>query len=98
MISALPINHVPLNRTKGAYKPCRWCGGESATFEEAPLVEPARHSARVKCESCGRQIAWASASQVRKAVRATGVDAMAQRYIEHVIPFERKQISRGVEA
>lgn len=65
----LPINHVPLDKTKGAFKPCRWCGGEKASFEEAPVVDPAHHAARVKCEGCGRQIAWANARQVRKAER-----------------------------
>lgn len=69
MIAALPIHHVTLDRRKGAFKPCMWCGGESATFEEAPVVDPAHHAARVKCEGCERQIAWASAMQVRKAAR-----------------------------
>lgn len=65
----LPIHHVPLNKPKGAFKPCMWCRGELATFEETPIIEPARHAAKVKCENCGRQIAWASARQVRKAQR-----------------------------
>lgn len=69
MMAVLPINHVPLARAKGAFKPCHWCGGETATFEEAPEIKPANHAARVKCEGCGRQIAWASARQVRKAER-----------------------------
>lgn len=69
MQPALPIQHVPLTRPKGAFKPCQWCGGSLASFEEAPVIEPARHAARVKCEGCGRQIAWANAAAVRKAER-----------------------------
>lgn len=69
MQTILPINHVPLDKPKGAFKPCRWCGGETATFEESPVIEPAHHAARVKCEGCGRQTAWASARQVRRAER-----------------------------
>lgn len=69
MQPVLPINHVPLDRPKGAFKPCRWCGGEKATFSESPVIDPAHHAARVTCEECGRQIAWANASQVRKAER-----------------------------
>lgn len=71
MIPALPINHVPLQRPKGAFKPCQWCGHDKATFSESPVVDPAHHAARVKCEGCGRQIAWANARQVRKAHRMT---------------------------
>lgn len=67
MDQSLPINHVPLTRPKGCFKPCQWCGGEAATFKEAPVIEPAMHAARVVCEGCGRQIAWASARAVRKA-------------------------------
>lgn len=94
----LPIHHIPLEAARGAFKPCRWCGGELATFEAAPVVKPAEHAARVKCENCGRQTAWASNQQVRKAVTLTGMDAVAQRYVEHVIPFDRKQVGRFVAA
>ena len=69
----LPINHVPLIKPKGAFKPCMWCGGESAYLEPCPDIEPAHHAARVKCEDCGRQIAWASARQVRRAERLVAV-------------------------
>lgn len=69
MIHSLPIQHVPLTRQKGAFKPCLWCGGGMATFSESPIVDPAHHAARVICEECGRQIAWANARQVRKAER-----------------------------
>lgn len=71
MTLALPITNVPLDKPRGAFKPCMWCGGESATFEESPAIDPAHHAARVKCEGCGRQIAWASERHVRKASRLT---------------------------
>lgn len=63
----LPLYHVPLHKPKGAFKPCRWCHGEYAKFDHAPEILPANHAAKVICEECGRQIAWASARQVRKA-------------------------------
>lgn len=69
MDTAILVAHVPLFKPKGAFKPCRWCGCTVATFEEAPEIQPANHAARVKCEGCGRQTAWASARQVRRAER-----------------------------
>lgn len=65
----LPISNAILDKQKGAFKPCLWCGGTTATFEQAPEIAPAHHAARVKCENCGRQIAWSSERQVRRAER-----------------------------
>lgn len=69
MTCALPIHSIALTKPRGAFKPCTWCGGETGTAEVAPVIEPARHAARMKCESCGRQIAWMSPKQVRRAMR-----------------------------
>lgn len=69
MIRALPINHVPLNRPKGAFKPCLWCKHGFAQFVGIRESDPDFHAGRVLCEGCGRQIAWASARAVRKAER-----------------------------
>lgn len=69
MIPALPINHVPLQRPKGAFKPCQWCKHDTARFEALRETDPDFHAARVICEGCARQIAWASARAVRKAER-----------------------------
>lgn len=65
----LPIPSIPLNRQKGVFKPCRWCGGEIGRAEEAPVIEPALHAARMICEGCGRQTGWLSARALRKAER-----------------------------
>jgi hypothetical protein len=69
MIPALPILHVPLQSNKGAFKPCQWCMGVTARFVEKRPTDPEFHAARVLCEICERQIAWASARACRKAER-----------------------------
>jgi hydrogenase maturation factor HypF (carbamoyltransferase family) len=69
MTPALPINHVPLIKPKGALKPCRWCAGEYAEIVDLRGSDPEFHAGRVLCESCGRQIAWASARVCRRAER-----------------------------
>lgn len=46
-----------------------WCGHGFGRIDEAPVIEPARHVGRMRCEACGRQTGWVSASALRKAIR-----------------------------
>ena len=63
----LPIHTGPLKARRGAFKPCRWCQGDLATFDNGKRFQEEGPAAKVICEQCGRQIAWANAKQVRKA-------------------------------
>ena len=69
MSAALPVFHVPLTAPRGVFKPCMWCGHGFGRIDEAPVIEPARHVGRMRCEACGRQTGWVSASALRKAIR-----------------------------
>lgn len=69
MTAPLPIINIPLDRPKGVFKPCRWCGGAIGRAEEAPEIVPSRPAARMICEGCGRQTGWLSARALRKAER-----------------------------
>lgn len=92
MQPALPILNVKFDGLRGAFKPCMWCGGAVARFEALRATDPEFHGARVICDGCGRQIAWASVQQVRKA--AVDPDRLAQVAIEHRSDFHRADTSR----
>lgn len=92
MQPALPIINVKLDGLRGAFKPCMWCGGAVAHFEALRPTDPTFHGARVICDGCGRQIAWASPAQVRQA--ASDPDRLAQVAVEHRAHFHRADTSR----
>lgn len=63
------IGGVTLDKARGCFKPCMWCESDNATFDTYIENNPLNHAAKVVCNSCGRQIAWAGQRDVRRAIR-----------------------------
>ncbi len=63
------LENVALDRPRGCFKPCMWCDSDKATLDTDIINNTLKHAAKVVCNSCGRQIAWAGQRDVKRAIR-----------------------------